>query len=373
MYDMSLHKKLIFRFFILLPLFWILTPQSLLFAQSSEDEYLIKAFSNLKKNPPPQPTDLQQKIILQIKSEIESNAAKKSLYALKSEFIEKVGWVGFPAIAELLKSKEPWVRALAAQTLFALDRQRSIPFLIGLLSDKGIFEWMDDVGNLTVSTYANGLIRGAFHGTLNFITPVDDENTPYASVRALQNYFWFHLPYCEWRNKLCFIQLKNLITQLDKSRFPMQPNDDDYKGINFIFIGQPNKRFFKLGEPVNLLFGFLHYGNRIMWIRWDVRDSSIHKFKLIDPNGKELKLKPEGLPSLSDLVPVLQPQWSDGGGGGKELNLAEMFDIKQSGKYRFYYEYIPPKLREKDEQYRPLRLWSWDGKDYVNYYEFIIE
>lgn len=372
MYEKSLHKKLIFKFFILLPLFWILIPQSLVIAQSSEDEYLIKAFSNLKENPPPLPSDLQQKIILQIKSEIERNAAKRRLYTPESEFVEQVRKVGFPGISELLKSKEPWVRALTARTLFVLDRQKSMPFLIGLLSDKGIFDWMNDVGNLTVSTYADGLIRDAFNGTINFTMPVGDKSSPYVKIKAVQTYYWFHLPYCEWRDKFCFVELKNVITQLENSRFPKPPNKDDYKGINFIFIGSPNKRFFKLGEPINLSLGFLHYGNRIMWIRWDVRDLSIHKMKLIAPTGEELKLKSEGLPAFPDSAPVLQPQWSDGS-IGKQLNLAEIYDIKQYGKYRFYYEYTPPKERIKDEQYHPLRLWSWDGRDYVNYYEFIIE
>lgn len=297
-------------------------------------------------------------------------AVQKRFYTIDKELAEEIGVLGFPDIAELLLSKESWVRALAANTLFTLDRQQSIPFLIGLLSDKGEFRWMRDVAGYTVSTHAGGLLGDAFHGTTYFKTPIGEENNPLARIKAVQNYYWFHLPFCEWINKVCFVDYKNVITQLENSRFPLPPTNDGYKGINYIFIGDPpNNGFYKLGEPINLSLGFLHYGNRIMWIKWDVRDLSIHKFKLIAPNGEELKLKPEGLPVLSN--PLLQPQWSEGS-IGKTLNLAEMYEIKQSGRYRFYYEYIPPKLRVKDEQFRPLHMWHWNGKEYFNYYDFIV-
>jgi len=371
MNNILLHKNPVFLFLILLTVFLIQGTQSLLSAQSSEDEYLTKAFADLKKNPPFPPTDLQQRLIIQIKSEIENHAAQKHFYTIENELAEKVGASGFPEIAELLLSKEPWVRALTAQTLFALDRQQSIPFLIGLLGDKSDFRWMRDVAGYTVSTHAGQLIGDAFHGTIYFKTPLGEENNPLARIKAVQNYYSFHLPFCEWLNKVCFVEYKKAIAQMENSRFPLPPTNDDYKGINYIYIDDPsNKGLFKSGEPINLSFGFLHYGSRIMWIRWDVRDLSIHKFKLVAPNGEELKLKPEGLPILPN--PVLQPQWSVGG-IGKTLNLAEMYDVKQLGRYRFYYEYTPPQMRAKDEQHRPLHMWHWNGKGYVNYYEFIVK
>ncbi len=366
-----LTKKPIFLLLILLTTFSLQGMQSFLFAQSPEDEFLIKAFANLKKNPPSPPTELQQKLIIQIKSEIENHAGQKRFYTIEKELVEEVGGTGFPEIADLLLSKEPWIRAFAAQTLFALDRQQSIPFLIGLLSDKGSFRWMRDVAGYTVSNHASGLISDAFHGTIYFRTPLGEENNSFARIKAVQNYYWFHLPFCEWLNKVCFVEYKNVIAQLENSRFPMPPNNDGYQGINYIYIDDnSNKGNYKLGEPINVSLGFLHYGNRIMRVRWDVRDLSIHKFKLIAPNGEELKLKLEGLPVLSN--PVLQPQWSEGS-LGKRLNLAEMYDVKQLGRYRFYYEYTPPQKRERDEQYRPVHMWHWNGKGYVNYYDFIVK
>jgi hypothetical protein len=332
---------------------------------------LVKAFANLKKIPPSPPTDLQQKLIIQIKSEIENHAAQKRFYTIDKELAEGVGATGFPDIAELLLSKEPWVRAFAARTLFALDRQQSIPFLIGLLSDKGDFDWQRDVGSYTVSTHAGRLLRDSFHGAIYFKTPLGEAKNPPAMTKAVQAFYLFRLPLCEWHNKVCFVEYKNEIEQLENSRFPLPPKSDDYKGINFTYISEVgNNGYFKLGEPIELSLGFAHYGNRKMLVRWDFRDLSIHKFKLIAPNGEQLKLKPEGLPVLS--VPVLQTQWAEGR-MHRTLNLAEMYDIKQLGRYRFYYDYLPPQLREKDEQYRPLRMWNWNGERYVNYYDFIIK
>jgi hypothetical protein len=34
---------------------------------------------------------------------------------------------------------------------------------------------------------------------------------------------------------------------------------------------------------------------------------------------------------------------------------------------------LSPEKRIEDEQSRPLHLWHWDGKNYVNYYEFSVE
>jgi hypothetical protein len=236
---------------------------------------------------------------------------------------------------------------------------------------------MDDVPNYTVSNHAGSMISEAIHGTIYFKTPIGEKDNPLARIKAVQNYYWFQIPYCEWtsnpQNKVCFINFQNIVTQLENTRFPAPLSPDGYKGINYVSIDdRSDYASFKLGAPVNLNLGFVHQGNRIMRIRWDVRDLSIHKFKLIAPNGDELKIKLAGIPALPELVPVLQPQWSESG-LGKNLNLADMYDLKLRGRYKFYYEYAPPKEREKDEQFRLVHLWYWNGKDYVNYYEFVIE
>jgi hypothetical protein len=359
-------------FFILLT---VISLPPMLRAQSfEEDEYLTKAFAALKENPPPAPTARQNELIIQVKDEIEKAAAQKNFYMPPPELAAQIGETGFPALAGLLRSPNPWTRALAARTLFLLDRPRSLPFLIGQLFDKGRFDYMDDVAEYTVSAQAGSLLGQAIHGTNYFTTPVRDASNPSAKVKAIQNYYWFHLPFCKWMNKVCFIDNARMFTELENTRFGKSANDDGYEGVNYVFVGNFSKDDrFRSGTPVDINFGFLHYGNRIRKIRWDLRDTSIHKFKLVAPGGRVLKLKPEGLPLLDKLYPVLQPQWNQSS-MGKDLELTAMYDINQPGFYRLYYEYQPPPPeREADEQSRPLHLWHWDGKDYVNHYEFIVE
>lgn len=364
----------------ILIIFSIKSVQTVAFAQTDrQDEFLQKAFAALEETPPPLPNPLQQKLIDQIIDEIEKAASHKRFYAPETEIAEQIGWAGFTSIAPLLKNQNAWIRAFSARTLFGLDREKSLPFLIGLLSDKGIFDYMNDVPGYTVSNHAASLIGRSIHGTIYFKTPVDERNDPLASLKAVQNYYWFHISFCDWtnnpQNRVCFINYLNIIEQLENTRFPSSPaSSDGYVGINYASIGNlSNSSVFKLGAPVEINLGFTHRGNRIMRIRWDVRDQSIHKFKLIGPNGVELKLNPDGLPLLPELVPVLQPQWGKSSSLGKDLNLSTMYELKQRGKYTFYYEYLPPVNREKEEQFRPVHAWQWNGKEYVNYYEFIVE
>lgn len=73
-----LTKKPIFLLLILLATFLLQGIHSFLFAQSPEDVFLNKAFANLKVNPSSSPTDLQQKLIIQIKREIENHGCSET-------------------------------------------------------------------------------------------------------------------------------------------------------------------------------------------------------------------------------------------------------------------------------------------------------
>lgn len=357
----------------LLLLLVVLAPISIAAQSGSEDEYLTKAFALLKTNPPAAPTEAQNKLIIQVKNEIESFASQRKFYKPSDEIVEQIGETGFPVIAELLRSPDSWTRALAARTLFMLDRPRSITFLIGQLFDDGKFDWMNDVADYKVSTQASGLLSQSFQNVAVFTTPVRNAANPSAKIKAVQNYYWFHLPFCKWMNKVCFPETQRMFTELETRRFGKPSNEDGYEGINYVFIGHFSKSDrFRIGTPIYLGLTFVHFGNRIMKIRWDIRDTNIHKFKLIAPSGEELKLKPEGLPVLHKSIPVVQPQWSQSA-IGKDFELSAMYEINQIGTYRLYYEYVPPKEREENEQSKPLHLWHWNGKDYVNYYEFIVE
>lgn len=364
-------KKPDFIFFFLLT--FVLTA-STLFAQAlPEDEFLTEAFTELKQNPPIAPTEEQIKLIVQIKAEIEKSAAQKKFFKPDEEIAGEIGASGFPEITELLRSPNSWKRALAARTLFLLDRERSLPFLIGQLSDQGEFKWMRDVAEYRVSSQASSLLSDAFQGTAAFTTPVRQAADLPAKIKAVQNYYWFHRSFCKWMNKVCFTDNQRMFTQLESERFGKPSDSGDYEGINYVFVGHfAESDRFKINTPIHIGLGFIHYGNQLRKIRWDLRDTDIHKFKMIAPDGRELKLKPAGLPELHKQFPVVQPQWKESS-MGKDLELSAMYDITQSGIYRFYYEYTPPALREENEQSRPVRLWHWNGRDYVNYYEFIVQ
>lgn len=364
-------KTAVLTFFTLMAT--ILMPSTFLSQSLSEDEYLTKAFADLQKNPPPAPTEQQRNLIIQIKNDIEESAKKKRFYQIDKKLAEEIGWTGFPVIAELLKSPNAWTRALSARTLYILDREKSLYFLIGQLTDEGLFDYMDDVPGYTVSTQAYGLLGQAKHGTNYFSIPVRENNSLNIKAKVIQNYYSYHLPFCKWTNKICFIDTTRMFTELEAKRFGETKKPDGYEGINYVYADgnySKNNRF-QRNDVVNLSLGFLHYGNRTLKIRWDLSDTNIHRYKLIAPDGKELKLKTDGLPVLAENTSVLQYQWKQSA-LGTTLNLSAMYNLNQLGIYRFFYEYIPPKNQEKDEQSNPIHLWHWNGQDYGNYYEFIV-
>jgi hypothetical protein len=107
-------------------------------------DYLEQAFSDLAKNSPPSPNQDAQEKIQRIISGIREAAGRKKPYGPDPGAAAELGYSAFPAITPLLKDSDPWVRASTIAVLSQLDPKRSAPFLVGMMTDMGRFQYHDD-------------------------------------------------------------------------------------------------------------------------------------------------------------------------------------------------------------------------------------
>ena len=189
-------------------------------------DYLEKAFSELRKNPPLPLDQERQEEIKRLISDLRNSASQKKLYAPEQTEAAKLGYRAFPAISPLLRDPDPRVRASTIAVLFQLDRKRSTPFLVGMLLDMGKIQYRDDdvFVDTTVSRQAAGYLAAGFHGALSFITALDEIGQPHAEERAQQRWWAYHLPYCDWRDTVygteCWLNYQAVYSHIPANDLP---------------------------------------------------------------------------------------------------------------------------------------------------------
>jgi hypothetical protein len=384
---------------------------------AEEDPYLATAFARLEVKDFPQPSRSQQQIIQQTIQAIQGAAAARRYFQIDDRDAVKMGQAGFPALALLLQSEDAWVRGMAAQTLVAVDRRRSVPFLVGLLTDSGPFDWMSDVRGHTVSATARYELRSLIPQANTYRISLSDRDKEWAGMRALQQWITFHMVYCDWQEhpkygyyKFNPVALYTGIPSEELNRV-RENTPKLFEEILVLWVkGSRSGRgeIYHRGDPITVQFGFQNVGSEITKIPWDRTDRNVHRLRLVGPNGRELPLRPNAIAPLPDRVPLLQPLFSGGSSLGWDFHLHKAYDLSQVGMYRLYYAYVPPPPEQEISPFTiprvPLQslqtdgpvpetkpiygypkgtreppyskkaeLQFWYGRQYVNYYEFLVK
>ena len=359
-----------------------------------EDPYLQKAFAQFSRMSLTSPSEAQQAKIKEIIHGIRQTAQEKQpehMYQIDVATRGAVGIMGFPALTPLLRNSDPWVRGMTAYALFALDRRSSIPFLIGLLADEGPFRWMNDVPGTTVSDAAESCLSGLVYQGTTLRVPVDEIGQPKAHVRAVQRWYDYHLPYYTWMDN----PTHGVYWANDLALYTAVPADEldaakakdpgRFKKVLVVLPDTGNLAsnsevvWRRAGDPVVLGLTFLNAGSETINVRWDQRDHYVHRFRLVGPDGRDIPMNRTALRPLPDNVPPLQPIWGGaaiGWSGDRALFLHELYDLSKPGVYRFYYSYIPPSDEAEgraEEWAKETDLRFWDGRSYVNYFEFLLQ
>jgi len=346
-------------------------------AERQEDPYLTEAFEGLKRIAFPKPSPEQQRLIRQTTERIRAAAQERDHFQMSDETARAVGRCGIPQIAPLVQDSDPWVRALAANALLALDRREAVPFLVGLVCDDGSFDWMDDVRGVTVGSTAASALHGMVHQTIGARVPAKQKPTTRAKREALQAWFWYHTPYHDWRDHpkygIYWFNGLALYTSTPAAELPglREKEPDRFKRVLAIWPQDDTSHAVYLAkDKIRLRINFQNFGSETTWIRWDKTDKDIHCLKMIGPGGKEVPQRKDSIPPLGARIPVLQPAWGDGHAIGWEIDLSLAYDLSASGVYHLFYAYRPPPTAEAKEYSKPVDLTFWDGRGYVNYYEF---
>jgi hypothetical protein len=345
---------------------------------TSPRDYLEQAFSELRKNPPlPIDREAQEKI-QHIVSDLRRNASQKKLYVPERTEAAKLGYRAFPAISPLLRDSDPWVRASTIAVLFELDRKRSAPFLVGMLLDKGKIQYSDDdvFVDTTVSRGAASHLAAAFHGALSFNTPLDEIEQPQADERAEQRWWAYHLPYCDWRDpaygRECWLNYQVLY-----SHMPSDALAEDLKSVpesfKYIPVVWPQvsqySRIIPKGQSLQLNLIFQNFGTERPSVP-EGPERGTHVLRLIGPEGREIPATPKLNEILNAAIitpPV--PTWN---AYSWKIDLGAAYDISHPGRYRIYYSYLPPKSLRNSIYGQAFELQFWNGREYVNYFDFLV-
>jgi hypothetical protein len=345
---------------------------------TSSHDYLEQAFSELSKNPPlPLDKESQEKI-QHIVSDLRKNASQKKFYALEETEAAKLGYRAFPAIAPLLRDPDPWVRASTLAILFRLDSKRSAPFLVGMLPDTGKIQYSDDdeFVDTTVSRQAAGYLTAAFRGTLSFITPLDEIGQPQAEERAEQRWWAYHLPYCDWKDttygRQCWLNYQALYSHIPADdlveHLEWEPERFKYTPVVWPQASQYS-RITATRQSVQLNLIFENWGTEMPRVPAGPEPGT-HVFRLVGPDGREIRATPKLNEIVKDAV-IIPPvfTWNS---YSWDIDLAAAYNISQPGRYRIYYSYLPPKSLRNSIYGRAFELQFWNGREYVNYFDFVV-
>jgi hypothetical protein len=347
-----------------------------------EDPYLTEAFNALKKAECPRPTPEQQEHIRQTIADIRTTAQARSRSQFSDEAAAAIGRSGLPEIAPLLRDPDPHVRWAGGEALLALDCPTGASFLVGLLLDDGELRYADG-GRGTVGGYAASVLSHRMYHTFRARIPATEELSVTSQRKSLQAWFAGHIPYYEWRanqpkggafwrNDLA-LYTSTPFVELAKAQ---AENPDRFKQVLVVWPEDYKRQArFGVGESVRIRLSFENCGTETVWVRWDLTDRDVHVLRMVGPGGELPPLQPESIAQpLPETVPLLQPIWGGGNSIGPwEVDLNEAYDLSQPGLYRLYYTYRPPADAKPEEQSKPCDLKFWDGRRFVNYYEFVTE
>jgi hypothetical protein len=344
---------------------------------SSSHDYLEQAFSELNKNPSlPVDTETQEKI-QRITSGLRKKATEKQFYAIDQTEAAKLGNRAFSAIAPLLRDPDPWVRESAMGVLFQLDRQRSMPFLVGMLLDQGEIQYRDDDEfiDTTVSREAAGFLAGAFRGALDFNIPLDEIGQPQAEERAKQKWWAYHLRYCDWKDttygRQCWLNDQALYSHLPADKFAerLKSEPERFKYIPVVWPqASQYSRTASSRQSLHLNLIFENWGTQMPVPEGPERGT--HIFRLIGPDGREVPPTPK----LNEIVKsaVLNPPVYTWNSYSWDIDLGAAYRISRPGRYRIYYRYEPPKSLRNTIYGQTFELTFWNGREYVNYFDFLV-
>jgi hypothetical protein len=345
---------------------------------TSSHDYLEQAFSELSKNPPPPLDKESQEKIQHIVSDLRKNASQKKLYAPEQTEAAKLGYRAFPAIAPLLRDPDPWVRESAMAVLFQLDRKRSTPFLLGMLLDKGKIQYNDDdvFVDTTVSREAASLLASAFHPALSLNTPLDEIGQPEAEQRAMQRWWAYHLSYCDWKDttygRQCWLNYQALYSHIpaDDLAEHLKSEPERFKYIPVVWPqASQYSRITATRQSVHLNLIFENWGTEMPRVP-DGPEPGTHVFHLVGPDGREIRATPKLNEIVKDAV-IIPPvfTWNS---YSWDIDLAAAYNISQPGRYRIYYSYLPPKSLRNSIYEQAFELSFWNGREYVNYFDFLV-
>jgi hypothetical protein len=341
-------------------------------------DYLEKAFSDMAKNAPPSTDQKAHEKIQRIISGIRREASQKQGSTVESIEADDLGYQAFLAIAPLLKDPDPWVRVSTIPVLFQLDRKRSVPFLLGMLLDTGRIQYRDDdvFVDTTVGRQAAGYLASVFQGSRVIPVPVEEVGQPQAEALAQQRWYAYHLPYCSWRKspqgELCLLDSLALYSQVPAeelaARLKSDPEKFRYVPLVWPQVSDSYTRVFSKGQLIRLSLIYQNFGTESF--SWPEHPEGTHILRLVGPDGHDVPATPK----LSDFMKrAITPPVLPGYALGWTIDLDAAYDFSRVGYYRFYYSYLPPKSRRWSEFGQPLELRSWNGREYANYYDFVVK
>lgn len=96
-----------------------------------------------------------------------------------------------------------------------------------------------------------------------------------------------------------------------------------------------------------------------------------HVFRLIGPDGREIPATPK----LNEVVKnaIIIPPVFTWNAYSSEIDFGAVYDIPHPGGYRIYYSYLPPKSLRNSIYGQAFELQFWNGREYVNYYDFLVQ
>lgn len=364
-----------------LSLLLLLSAQAVGAATNTPDPYLQQAFLALPPSwtVPGRARDLAARV------------REAALYGTWYELSEKdrtiPGRDALGGLAELLCDTDPRVRVWSARALHDWDRWESLPFLIGLLSDTG--EWRpEQSGDFTDSSTVSASVAGLLDQ--DFVCdPLDrrrvsihDLDDPLAVEHSMQRWYHAHMPYClvtserllpvyYWYPMAAHFSIPPSGLQALRLVEPERFQRGLVPSLEILPGGLP---VYAAGAPIPVELFALNYGTKAIYVRWNALDAAVHQFLLLDSHGRSVPLERAALPaapsSASDDL-----SWFPAGASGLGmwwLDLARLFRIKRPGEYRFYYKYLPPKHRAKYEYGFEAVPKIWNGREYHDYFEFLV-
>jgi len=314
--------------------------------------------------------------------------AKEDIHALLGEAKSKRF---FDETADLLRDPDPKVRYYAVLALHAEDPQRSVPYLIGMLTDRGEFVSTvpTDVnpGMPIRVSWAADVLRQDLSGADELDVkrvPLDEIGAPLALEHAAQRYYVTHWKllvrngddaaygrHVQWRplaeaTGIPLVELLHLVRD-EPDKLPDR--------MTATLLPWKDSSVYKFGDPIHLTLVLRNVSGheRTVWL--DFADTRIHDIHLIGPGGTELSREPyrgiqQIIPSTMRLLGqhdlYTTNDWLRSDSTALSVSLETMYALRARGDYVLRYTYRAPGEP-------PVSLRFWDGLSFVSEFRFRIE